>query len=112
MRIDAPFGMAALRFRFAQPRDHCRQQRMLGGVHFFRQRFEGIVRLDAHWHLIKDWSAVDVERDAVHGAAGDFTPRRKACPIPSSPGKLGSKLGCRLIILPSNWERNGSFSTR
>jgi hypothetical protein len=41
-----------------------------------------------------------------------FTPRRNACPMPSSPGKLGSKLGCRLMIFPANAFKNPGLMTR
>jgi|GEM_PF-5102168 len=79
---------------------------MLGGMHFLAQRFERIALLDTHGGLVDDGAAIDLGSDVVHGTAGNFP-----CPIASSPGKLGNRLGCKLMIFPAKAAKNPGLIT-
>jgi hypothetical protein len=85
---------------------------MLGGVDLVREGFEGIGGFARHAGLSEVGAAVDLGVDPMDGAPASGTPAFQAWPMPSKPGKAGSRLGWRLMIRPANASSRGALMTR
>ena len=97
---------------FAQAGDDRRQQRVLGGVDLGRERLEGVARLDPHFRLREDRAAVDLERHAVHRAAGHLHAAAQRLADAVQPGKLRQQARMQVDDLPREGAEEPGFRTR
>src|SRR4051812_28706345 len=88
------------RLTFAQSCDHRGEQRVLGGVNFFRERFQCLTGRHADGCLIENRTAIHVGGDSMHGASGEFHSATKRLSDSIEPGKTRQQTRMKIDNFP------------